>query len=88
MGMGLGDPSNPFDPAAYGVSGAAPAGATLDTSPGIGRTAISAVDSQFSAENAMRTVAIIIGATFGLIAFSTSGRIGPVKAGVSAGKNP
>jgi hypothetical protein len=75
-----------FDPASYGVSGAAPAHAAVDATPGLARSAIAAAEHPLSAGNAALWAFGLFAAAVGLIGFATSGRVGPLSASVKAGR--
>lgn len=72
-------------PGSYGLSSAVPASASHDTSPGIARSAVSALEHPLSTKNGLFVAGVFIAATFGLIAVSSSARIGTARIGASVG---
>lgn len=78
---------NPFDQ--VGLSGAVPASASTSTVPGIGRSAHGTGadwdDRQWHPDNPLFWVGAFLAVTLGLIATSTSIKVGPFKATASAG---
>lgn len=79
---------NPFD--LVGLPGGLPAAAQTSTVPGIGRSTVGHGadwdDRIWHPDNPMFWVGAVLAVTFGLIASSTSIRVGPFKASASAGK--
>lgn len=80
---------NPFDQ--VGMTAAVPASARTSMTPGIGRSALPATsqdwdDRLWHPNNPLFWAGAFIAVTVGLIATSTTIRVGPFKASASAGK--
>ena len=76
---------SPFSAAAYGLSGMAPAAATVDTSPSIAQSAVAGLAPFWHPDNPVFWVGAIAAAAMGLIGFTVTGRAGPVRASAGAG---
>lgn len=79
---------NPFD--LVNMPGGMPASAQVSTVPGIGRSTVGHGadwdERLWHPDNPLFWAGVFLAATFGLIATSTSVRVGPFKASASAGK--
>lgn len=74
-----------FSPAAYGLTSQVPDSASVSTAPSVARSAIAAVQHPLSPGNGLFVAGLFIAATFGLIAVSTSARVGVARVGASVG---
>lgn len=85
-------PMDPFDPSSLGLAThgvAKPAAATAEsTVTNLARTALAQPDRPlWHPDNPLLWFGVLLGVTVGLIGVTVSGRAGPLKASVSAGKS-
>ena len=76
---------SPFSSAAYGLTGAAPSSAHVDTSPSIAATAVQGLAPFYHPDNPVFWVGIVAAAAMGLIGFTVTGRAGPARASAGVG---
>lgn len=73
----------------YGMTAAAPASASVDTTPGLAIAQGPRADrdlSLLSPSHPLLWFGALLGITAGLIGFASSGHVGPVRASVAVGK--
>jgi hypothetical protein len=78
---------DPFSPAAYGLTGAAPPSSSLATAPSIAQSAVQSLAPVWHPDNPVFWVGIIAAASMGLIGFTVSGRAGPVRGSAGVGSS-
>lgn len=76
---------SPFSAQAYGLTGAAPASSTVDTSPSIAQSAVTGLAPFWHPDNPIFWVGVVAAAACGLIGFTVTGRAGPARASAGVG---